>query len=117
MQSGLLRTDASEIPHHELIASRNSAQQATPGKLNQDFSRKAIQLRGQIFNRTLHEESVGEAAFNRPSINFFGDFLEGAAIRIDTDKKSTRVGLRALVDKQTVSGPNIYSYLSVVISN
>ena len=47
-------------------------------------------------------------------MNFFGDFFERTTIRVDTDEEPLRIALRAFIDEETISGPHVYSYASVV---
>jgi hypothetical protein len=50
-------------------------------------------------------------------MNFFRDFLERMTVGVNTNKKLLRIPLCRLVDKQTVSGPNVDDDSSVVRSN
>jgi len=114
MEAGVQRTDAPEVPHHKLIATCNATQQATPRELHSHISGNSLQLLGQVLNRGLDKESVRQAALGRPAVNFFGNLFEWSTIRVKPNEECLRVFLRALVDKETISGSDVYIYAAIV---
>jgi hypothetical protein len=117
LQSGHRRTDASEIPHHQLTATRNSTQQTAPGKLHLHVSRNSLQFLGQSLDRTLHKQNVRQTTPGGPAVNLFRNLFEWSTISVDTNEECLRVFLRGLVDKETISGPDVYSYSAIVIGS
>ena len=74
----------------------------------------AVQLSGQILDRGLEKQSVGDAAFLNSSINLFRDFRQRLGVGIEADKKLLRLALRRPVYKASVTGPNVENNAALV---
>ena len=85
--------------------------------MHERFTRNSAQLIRKVFGRSLRKQDIGQTALRRSSMNFFGDFFEGTTIRVNTDEELLRIALRAFIDEETISGPNVYSYAPVVRGN
>jgi hypothetical protein len=46
-------------------------------------------------------------------MNSFGDFLQGSTVGVNTDEERLRIFARAVVNKKTITGPNVYNNLFV----
>ena len=71
---------------------------------------RAVQFRGQVLDSRLQEKDVSKATLLRSPVNLLGDFFQWARIGVYADVKLPRVPARALVYKETVSGPDIQDY-------
>jgi hypothetical protein len=73
-----------------------------------------VELGWKRFNGSLDEHSVGQLGL---AMNALGDFLQGATVGVDADEEAVRIAARRVVNKETISGPQVNGDSSVVRSN
>lgn len=73
-----------------------------------------VEFGGKTFNGRLHKENVWQAALRGFAMNSLGDFLQGPTVGVDTDEELPRLATRGVVNKETVSGPDVYDDSALV---
>lgn len=106
-QPGIRRTNASQTSQDCILSRGHGSQQTSPGKVYVDLVSSSFEFSRKRLDCSLYKQNVGQTALRWFSVNFFGDFLQGSTVSVNTDEERFRILTRPVVDEESVSSPNI----------